>query len=138
MDEIPPDKVVLLGAKALRRLAKAPLEPGKKFLVAEFFQHYLPLNDTQKKEFNDLMQTRAYSEVKDMNLTYFDEGRIQGQVAGEINGLIFSIKMKFGSVSETMEKRIRAISTLDEVSRAQEKLMQAKTPRAFLRELKAG
>lgn len=135
--KIPSDKVVSMGAKALRRIARAPLDPNKKFLLAEFMQAYLPFNEGQKREFKELIQTKAYFEVKAMNVTYFDEVRMQGQIEGEVNGLILAIKVKFGHVSETIEKRIRAISTLEEVSRAKEILMQSRTLRGFLRELKA-
>ena len=139
---IPRGQVVSLGAETLRRLAVAPLEPGKKFLLAECLQAYLPLNETQSREFKKLLQTKAYSEVRAMNLTHYDEGiikgRVEGRVEGEVRGLLFALELKFGRVDEVVAARINALSSLDEIQRAQTLLKRAKTTKGFLRELAGG
>ena len=77
-----------------------------------------------------------------MNLTHYDEGiikgRVEGRVEGEVRGLLFALELKFGRVDEAVAARINALSSLEEVQRAQTLLKRAKTAKGFLRELAGG
>lgn len=54
---IPTERIVWLGAEALRRLAGAPLNEQQQFLLSDCVQAYLPVNEQQKQEFDRLLQT---------------------------------------------------------------------------------
>ena len=75
---IPADQVAWLGAQALKRLGGAPLTGQQRFLLAECVQAYLPLDETQKQEYDRLLQSESYAEVRAMNKTIYEEGIEKG------------------------------------------------------------
>ena len=61
------DRARWLGAEALRRLAEAPLNDQRRFLLGECVQVYLTLDELQQKEFEKLTVSDWYQKVKVMN-----------------------------------------------------------------------
>lgn len=84
---IPAERVVWLGAEALRRLAGAPLSEHERFLLAECVQAYLPLDENQEQELEQLLQMEPYAEVKTMNQTVYEKGLEKGLEEGLEKGL---------------------------------------------------
>ncbi|WP_157369591.1 hypothetical protein [Zavarzinella formosa] len=64
-----------------------------------------------------------------------EEGREQGQISGLISGLMFATELKFGRTDPVIAEKLNALSSLDEIGRAQTFLKQASTPEEFLRDL---
>jgi hypothetical protein len=88
---IPRERVAWLGAEALRRIKDAPLSEQRRFLLGECVQAYLPLDDEQKREFEQLVGSEAYHGVQAMNTTWYEQGlekgRVEGLEKGRVEGL---------------------------------------------------
>lgn len=95
------DKVVWVGAEALRTIARSNRTDAEKFLLGEFIQANLPLNDAQKQAFEDLLATETYAEIANMNQTSYEKGVQQGL----ITAVLASLEGRFDNISaETSEK----------------------------------
>jgi hypothetical protein len=104
--KIPSDRVAWLGAEALRRLAEAPLNEQQRFLLGECVQAYLPLDEQQLQQFENLLQSESYAGVRAMNQTMYEKGRQEGQ-RQLICGLI---EDRFGPISEATRKSLERLS----------------------------
>jgi hypothetical protein len=104
--KIPSDRVAWLGAEALRRLAEAPLSEQQRFLLGECVQAYLPLDEQQLQQFENLLQSESYAGVRAMNQTMYEKGRQEGQ-RQLICGLI---EDRFGPISEATRKSLERLS----------------------------
>jgi hypothetical protein len=94
---IPPDRVAWLGAEALRRLAGAPLSEQQRFLLGDCVQAYLPLDAGQMQEFESILQSESYVEVRAMNQTIYEKGIEKGIEKGRQEG------WREGRLEERME-----------------------------------
>jgi hypothetical protein len=84
---IPPDRAAWLGAEALRRIQAAPLSDQQRFLLGECVEAYLPLDELQVREFEQLTTTEPYRGVRAMNMTSFEKGRAKGVEEGIEKGI---------------------------------------------------
>jgi hypothetical protein len=84
---VSPERRAWLKAEALRRLVAAPEDPHRRFLLCECVQAYLPLEGPQLQEFNELLLSERYSEVRPMATTWFEEGLEKGMQRGLEQGL---------------------------------------------------
>jgi hypothetical protein len=101
---IPRDRIVWLGAEALRRLAIAPLNEQQRFLLSECVDAYLPVDESQRREIEQVLQTETYAEVQTMNQTTYEKGIEKGIERGRRQGqmelLISLLEERFGPVSQ--------------------------------------
>ena len=113
--KIPPDRVDWLGAEALRRLTEAPLSEQERFLLGECVQAYLPLGEEQRSQFENLLQSGTYVEVRAINQTMYDkgiekgiekgrqeerqEGSQEGRQEGQVELICSLIEDRFGPVT---------------------------------------
>ena len=106
--KIPPARVAWLGAEALRRLAEAPLSQQERFLLGECVQAYLPLDEKQRRQFEDLLQSKPYAGVRAMNQTIYEkgieEGIEKGRQQGRIDLVCSLIESRFGPVPESIRR----------------------------------
>lgn len=111
---LPPERIVELGAEAMRKLAEAPLNEQQRFLLVDCVQAYLPTDEEQRQQLQELMQTSEYQGVQAVNKTVYDEGmevgREEGMEVGREKGReegqrIASLKI----VCALLEKRLNAI-----------------------------
>jgi hypothetical protein len=73
------ERMAWLGAEALRRIQEAPLSGQKRFLLGECVQAYLPLDDEQQQQFQQLVATEPYQGVQAMNATWYEKGIEKGR-----------------------------------------------------------
>ncbi len=85
--KVPRERVAWLGAEALRRLTEAPITERQRFLLAECVQAYLPMNEEQRSEFNQLLEAKSYGGVKAMNKTVYEQGVEKGLAQGREQGI---------------------------------------------------
>ena len=85
--KIPDDRVVWLGAEALRRLANSPCNDQQRFLLSDCVQAYLPVDDAQRSSLDSLLQTEPYNKVHAMNQTVYDKGLERGIEQGIERGI---------------------------------------------------
>ena len=127
---IPPERAVWLGAEALRRLTGAPLSPHQRFLLAECVQAYLKLDEKQKREYYQLLQSEVYAEVRSMNKTVFEEGIEKGIEKGKLIGLqelaLTLLEERFGPVSTPLREYVENLS-LDPLRQLTLRILNAKT-----------
>jgi hypothetical protein len=102
--KIPRDRAAWLGAEALRRIQAAPLTEQQRFLLGECIQAYLPLDETQQREFERLVATEPYKGVQAMNTTWYERGIEKGIQEG-------IEKERRDSVRELLEERFGTLSS---------------------------
>src|SRR5437660_2550588 len=66
---MPRDRVAWLGAEALKRIKDAPLTDQRRFLLGECVQAYLPLDEEQQREFEQLVATEPSRGIQPMTRT---------------------------------------------------------------------
>jgi len=116
--KVPRDRVAWLGAEALRRLAGAPLSEQERFLLGECVQAYLPLEEEQLREFENLLQSESYAEVRAMNQTMYEKGiekgiekgRQEGWQEGQVDLVSSLIQNRLGVAPETIRPALERLS----------------------------
>jgi hypothetical protein len=79
---IPDARRAWVKAEALRRLVTCPENEWRRFLLCECVQAYLPLEEPQQREFDQLLVSEAYKEILPMTTTWFEQGLEQGRQQG--------------------------------------------------------
>jgi hypothetical protein len=119
--KIPPDRVAWLGAEALRRLTEAPLSEQERFLLGECVQAYLPLDEEQQVQFESLLQSGTYTEVRAMNQTIYEKGiekgiekgRHEGRHEGQVELIASLIEARFGPIPEAISLKLQRLPAED-------------------------
>jgi hypothetical protein len=114
---VPEEKRAWLKAEALRRLVTAPENPHRRFLLCECVQAYLPLEGPQLTEFNEMLLSERYCEVRPMATTWFEDGLAKGMEQGLEKGLVQGLEK--GLEKGRQEGQLHALRLL--VSRQLEK-----------------
>jgi hypothetical protein len=97
--KIPKERVAWLGAEALRRIQEAPLTAQRRFLLAECVQAYLPLDEPQQREFEQLLAAEPYQGVRAMNVTVYEKGLAKGREETLRGVLRDLLEQRFGQLS---------------------------------------
>lgn len=71
---IPRDRILWLGAEALRRLALSLLSEQQRFLLSDCVEAYLPIEPGEREKLERALQAEDYVEVQTMNQTTFEKG----------------------------------------------------------------
>lgn len=112
---VPRERRVELQAEALARIGQARDNDWRRFLLAECLQAYSILDPAEWNRLQALMITDKYREAREMTLTYYERGKIQGELLGERNALLRTatrqLETKFGSLSDAVKQRLEALST---------------------------
>lgn len=80
--KIPGDRRAWFKAEALRRLVGSPENAMRRFLLCECVQAYLPLEPPELREFEHLLITPPYQEVRHVQTTWYEQGLQEGQREG--------------------------------------------------------
>lgn len=112
--QIPEGEAARLGVEALQRLSEATLTPQRRFLLGDCIEAYLPLDEDQRQEFENLLLEESREGVKAMNETSYDrgmkEGREEGRREAQIESLRFALEGKFGELSTDVQKALNNLS----------------------------
>ncbi|HUY33480.1 MAG TPA: DUF4351 domain-containing protein [Pirellulales bacterium] len=108
---VPEERQVWLGAQALRRITEAPLTEQQRYLLGECVQAYLPFDESQWDEFNELLNTKPYEGVKKMRATWFDQGVAKGREEGRRESLRELLEQRFGPLSKPIRQRLQSLPT---------------------------
>lgn len=103
--KVPGEERTTVKAQALKRIVDSGENEYRKFLLSECVQAYLRFDDpSEQQEFDRLMQTEHYQEVRAMATTWFEQGIEQGErrVAKNV------IERRFGTLNEDSKRRIAA------------------------------
>lgn len=100
---VPSDHRVEHKAAALRKEIQSAENDYRKFLYVECIQAYLPLTEERERdEFERLMKTEPYSEVKTMATTWYEEGLEKG----ERKMVERAIVRRFGAIGDELRSRL--------------------------------
>ncbi len=119
---VPRERVAWLGAEALRRLTEAPLTERQRFLLADCVQAYLPMDDEQRSEFDQLLEAKPYGGVKAMNKTVYEQGLERGQV----KNIRVLLETKFGPIPAKALNRLESLPA-DQLDPLTRKVLAAKS-----------
>jgi hypothetical protein len=115
--KIPKERIVELGAEALKRLAEASLSDQKRFLLADCFDAYLPVPEDQRGELEKLLTGLKYSGVQAMNKTTYEKGIEKGVEKGAEVGrrqlMREMIEDQFGPLPPSAAERLERLPLAD-------------------------
>ena len=79
-------------------------EDRRRFLLADFVDHFLVsrLNETERREFERLLETEEYKDAKEIVRTQFEKGR----ELGRREMLLELIEERFGPLSATLREKL--------------------------------
>jgi hypothetical protein len=121
---IPQERIVWLGAEALRKEAGAPLTEQQRFLLHECVESYLPLEAGQRQELEWQVQTESYAEVQTMNQTTYEKGIEKGRREECLELLLAQLEARFGSLSAATREHLEQAS-MEELRRLALKVVTA-------------
>jgi hypothetical protein len=103
---IPPAERARIKAESLRRAARMLRDERKRLVVVECVECFLPLDRHQQEEFDQLVQSAAYQEVRTMQQTTYEKGIEQGREEGQRETLLLLLEERFGTLPQRIRKRI--------------------------------
>jgi hypothetical protein len=121
-----------LAIACLRRILKAAdLDEARRYLLLNFVQTYVELDEEMLPEYDDLLRKADGQEVQEMMMTWADrmkeegreeghkEGREEGHKEGREEGMqnlvLHLLGERFGRLSERIRRRVKAITSGDEL-----------------------
>jgi hypothetical protein len=116
---VPRVRKAWLRSEALRRvLLECRENDYRRFLLRECVEAYADLDEEQRREFDQLLTTEPYKEIRPMMTTTWEkglaEGRAQGLEQGRVLGLRHAIRVllerQFGALSAAVTQRLDAWS----------------------------
>jgi hypothetical protein len=121
MDRSSIGDVVRFRASMLKEILEGELGVELKRLLVNVVETYFKLDPGQKEELRRLLATEEYRDMRDTEMTYFEEleerarkegreeGSAEGREAGKRETLLRLLTSKFGPLSEAVVLRVNAI-----------------------------
>jgi hypothetical protein len=126
MMRVPDERRVELKGHALRRIQESGENDARKHLLAGFVDKYLKLDPAQQREFERLLDTEPYREVKVMATTWFEKGVEKGRLDGWRELLREQLEELFGQLSPTARERLFSLPA-DRLAQVGRALVKAKS-----------
>lgn len=116
---IAPERRGWLAAEAMRRIADSAESQWRKYLLGECVQAYLPLDEEQRKAFEQMLRGEPYQGAKQMVQTWFEEVAAKaeqtGLEKGEATGRVLErreflkglLEAKFGPLPPGASQRLK-------------------------------
>ena len=101
------DSVTNPGGEAVQQFAGAPLTVRRRMMLADFVEAFLPLDEDQKRELEERLNTEKYAGVKAMNKTHYEMGEEIGEEIGRRSMLHIVLEARFGTLSAAVEERLK-------------------------------
>lgn len=76
---MPADRVAQIGADAIQRVATAHVSDADRELLADCIKAYLPVTEATAHALHAILNKASYREAKAMNLTFREEGVLEGR-----------------------------------------------------------
>ena len=131
----------------LRPAAAAKIDDARKFLLLNFVETYVQLDDSEQEEYETLLRDERNREVAimaELTLTTnadrlahkhyvegLEKGREQGQREGREHGqrelLLHLLTRRFGPLTEATRQRVQALTSSEELSRLAERVLDARS-----------
>ncbi|HEV3440645.1 MAG TPA: hypothetical protein VG122_25035 [Gemmata sp.] len=114
----PRERRVELHAESLKRIALSNENDLRRFLLAECREAYVNLDESQRQQFEALLDTEHYRETKPLMITTYERGKADGKLEGKAEGkaegkieerremVLFLLGEKFGPLTSEVQQRI--------------------------------
>jgi hypothetical protein len=126
----------------LRPIARDPrLDEARRFLLVNCVKTYVQLDEAARAEYDALLAAEGDEEVRAMEMTWADrirhegmevgmergrqEGRQEGREEGKRDLLLEQLERRFGPLPPATVKRVRALTSSDEISRLAARVLDA-------------
>jgi hypothetical protein len=106
---VPEERHAELRAFALQRIGSSQENDVRKVLLANCVEEYLDLNEEQQREFERLLTTEPYREVRTMGITTFDKGKAEGLTDGLRLLIFIQLEERFGSINFQTRERVEGL-----------------------------
>jgi hypothetical protein len=118
-----------LAIACLRRILKAAeLDEACRYLLLNFVQTYVELDEETLPEYDDLLRKADGQEVQEMMMTWADRMKeeVREEVRGEMQNLVLLLLgERFGHLSERIQRRVKAITSGAELGELASRAAQA-------------
>jgi hypothetical protein len=96
---IPTERRVWLRSEALRRVLLESHETDyRKFLLQECVESYLVLDEPQRQQYEALLQTEPFQEIRPMMTTTYEKGVLEGERRGTLRAVRLFLEARFGQL----------------------------------------
>jgi hypothetical protein len=113
----------------MQGIAGHGLDPAREFLLTNYVETYLPLEDPAEVAlFEELTATEADEETQTMLVTWADRMKMEGKIEGKRSLLLLQLREKFPELPGTVENCLRDLKDDAELDRLSVQLLKAKTP----------
>ena len=132
---------VELKIECLRKIARSKLDDARQAILVNAVLTYLQLSPDEEVAYMQLLQQEANTEVRDLELTWFErveslghdrgveEGRQEGRQEGLVDGSRSVVRTllaeKFGPLPPTAERRLAALRNVEELNLLSRRLLHA-------------
>ena len=118
-----------LRIECLRKIARCNLDKARQALLVNVVVTYLRLSADEEEAYMELLQHEVNTEVKDLELTWFDQIEAKGHQRGLVDGTRAVLRMqlaeKFGPLPRLAERRLEAMEDLDLLHQLSRRLLHA-------------
>ena len=126
--DVAKERRIELAGEALERIVNSPQNLYQKTLLCECVSAYLPIDEEERQQFEEMLRNHPDSGVRAMELGLLDHvehrgeqrGRLEGRLEGQREMLCEVLETRFGPLTPAAAARLQAWSTdrLTEVGRA--------------------
>ena len=112
---VPTERRIALAAEAIERIVHCPENNYRKTLLCECVSAYLPLDDDQRRQFEDMVRHHPDSGVQAMEMSLLDHVEQRGVERGKLEGqrelLRKQLESRFGPLTPSVVSRLQALQS---------------------------
>jgi hypothetical protein len=104
--QTPPERRVELFAESLKRIAVSGENDFRQFLLTECLETYAKLDETQRQQFNALLDSEPFREAKPLMITTYERGKIEGEIKAFRKMALLQLETRFGPLPPSVQHRV--------------------------------
>jgi hypothetical protein len=124
--------------ECLRRIAAADVSASGRWLLGNWVETYLQLDDRESAEYERLRSLEVNREVEAMEMTWAERMEVEYTRKGVEQGVERGLEMlrqvllrllnrRFGAVPETVQRKVEAIDSMESLSNLAEKVLEVRS-----------
>jgi hypothetical protein len=106
----PAERRVELYAESLKRIALSSENDWRRFLLTECLEAYVSLDESQRQQFQAMLNTEQFREARPLMITTYERGKAEGKMEGKIEGCremaLLQLAARFGPLSSGTRNRV--------------------------------
>jgi hypothetical protein len=118
-----------LKLECLRRIAEAPVDEARKFVLVNCVETYLELVGSEHEEYQDMLQEKPNRTIADIEVTWADRLRAEGRQEGRHEGmrqlLLHQLEQRFGELPPGVRRRLEGLASSEELQRLADRVLTA-------------